>query len=93
MKISQKNLKKLLNKKLEVVWSDITSNMAEDKDKIDRIKDIDQLLTICNSYGIIYRYSKKCILLLSEDSKVACDYTIIPISNIDKINILKGGNN
>jgi len=69
---------------VEIDWYDITSYERKDKAKFDSEKDLKKLLTLCTSYGFIYKENKDVILLCNEvcpdeeDDKTELDIVAIP---------------
>lgn len=97
-------MKKLnIGDEIKVVWLDICTYTRTEKDKIDQVANLEDLMARTTSYGKIYRLDDNIIILLSEDSKSEVDFTTIttiPRKLIKKISFLheeakpdKGGKN
>lgn len=88
------NLKRLKGKEVCVEWIDAVGEM---KERLEKLKDIppQSLLIVTKTYGLLYNFDDKALVILTEVSDEECDYTAIPTSWIISISEMrvKGGKN
>lgn len=82
-------MKKLIKgRKVSVTWMDAAGQQKADKEMLESVTP-GELLVRTETYGILFNYDDRAVLILQEDSDSQADYTVIPLGDIVDIHYFK----
>ena len=87
--MKEMDFKSMKGQAVKVMWMDAYGEMGKNKSELTDTPF--SYLIPTETYGTIYNTDDMALMILTEDSAITCDYTVIPLGMIEDVTILKGG--